>query len=42
MSIVLMNASSSPSPVKHHEVAVEIENDRVRDVEVRVGRSRAG
>lgn len=35
-------ATVSHREVEQHEVAVEIEDDRVRDVEVRVGRSRAG
>ncbi len=35
-------ATVSHREVEHHEVAVDIEDDRVRDVEVRVGRSRAG
>jgi hypothetical protein len=35
-------ATVSHREAEHHEVAVDIEDDRVRDVEVRVGRSRAG
>jgi hypothetical protein len=34
-------ATISHREVEHHEVAIEIENDRVRDVEWRVGRTRA-
>jgi hypothetical protein len=34
-------ATVSHREVEHHEVVVEIEDDRVRDVEWRVGRSRA-
>jgi hypothetical protein len=35
-------ATVSHREVEHHEVVVEIEDDRVRDVEWRVGRSRTG
>jgi hypothetical protein len=34
-------ATVSHREIEHHEVVVEIEDDRVRDVEARVGRSRA-
>jgi len=34
-------ATVSHRELEHHEVAIEIENDRVRDVEWRVGRTRA-
>jgi hypothetical protein len=34
-------ATVSHRDIEHHEVVVEIEDDRVRDVEWRVGRSRA-
>ena len=34
-------ATVSHREVEHHEVVFEIEDDRVRDVEARIGRSRA-
>ncbi len=34
-------ATVSHREIEHHEVVIDIEDDRVRDVEARVGRTRA-